>query len=105
MWVTSLAVHRSTPRSEPEMPERKSPGSPAAPNRSDQPAKAPLTTRLLLRQSLTARRAAAIIAGFTLLITIGGGILERIVDRQEYPTFGRGLWLRFRRSRRSATET
>ena len=74
------------------MPELKSPGSRAAPSGSDQSAKVPLTARLLLHQSLTARRAAAIIAGFTLLITIAGGILERVVDRQEYPTIGRGLW-------------
>jgi voltage-gated potassium channel len=47
---------------------------------------------MLLRQSLTARRAAAIIAGFTFLITVGGGILERVLDHKEYPTIGRGLW-------------
>ena len=34
------------------------------------PAKVPLTARLLLRESLTARRAAAIIAAFTVLITV-----------------------------------
>ncbi len=56
------------------------------------PAKVPLTARLLLRESLTARRAAAIIAGFTLLITVAGGILARLVDRQEFPTIGKGLW-------------
>jgi voltage-gated potassium channel len=47
---------------------------------------------LLLLESLTARRAAAIIAGFTLLITVAGGILERVLDHPEYPTIGRGLW-------------
>jgi voltage-gated potassium channel len=57
-----------------------------------QPAKVPLTARLLLRESLTARRAAAIIAGFALLITIGGGILARLLDHKEYPTIGKGLW-------------
>jgi voltage-gated potassium channel Kch len=45
-----------------------------------------------LHESLTARRAAAIIAAFTLLITIAGGLLARVVDRQEYPTIGKGLW-------------
>ena len=56
------------------------------------PAKVPLTAQLLLRESLTARRAAAIIAGFTLLITVAGGILARLIDRQEFPTIGKGLW-------------
>jgi voltage-gated potassium channel len=51
-----------------------------------------MTARLLLRESLTARRAAAIIAAFTLLITVAGGILERVFDHQEFPTIGRGLW-------------
>ena len=54
--------------------------------------KVPLTARLLLRESLTARRAAAIIAAFTVVVTVAGGILERLVDHQEYPTIGRGLW-------------
>lgn len=74
------------------MPELKSPGSGAAPSGSDQPARVPLTARLLLHESLSARRAAAIIAGFTFLITVAGGILERVLDRQEYPNIGRGLW-------------
>ncbi len=52
-----------------------------------------MTTRLLLRDSLTARRAAGIIAAFTVVITVAGGILEWLVDRQEYPTIGKGLWL------------
>ena len=56
------------------------------------PEKVPMTARLLLRESLTARRAAGIIAAFTLLITVTGGILERVVDRQEFPTIGKGLW-------------
>ena len=54
--------------------------------------KVPLTARLMLRESLTARRAAGIIAGFTVLITVAGGMLERVVDRQEFPTIGKGLW-------------
>ena len=59
---------------------------------AEAPAKVPLTARLLLRESLTARRAAAIIASFTVLVAIVGGILERVLDHQEYPTIGRGLW-------------
>ncbi len=58
----------------------------------DRPHKVPLSARLLLRDSLTARRAAGIIAGFTVLITVAGGILERVIDHQEFPTIGRGLW-------------
>src|SRR5881398_1456096 len=54
--------------------------------------KVPLTARLVLRDSLTARRAAGIIAAFTVAITVAGGILERLLDHREYPTIGRGLW-------------
>ncbi len=74
--------------SEPENPR---PGGTAS-EAGSSPEKVPLTARLLLRESLTARRAAAIIAAFTLLITIAGGILERVIDRQEFPTIGKGLW-------------
>jgi voltage-gated potassium channel len=59
---------------------------------SERPAKVPITARLLLRESLTARRAAAIIAGFTVAITVAGGVLERVLDHREFPTIGRGLW-------------
>ena len=58
----------------------------------DRPGKVPWTARLLLADSLTARRAAGIIAVFTVLVTVAGGILERLLDHQEYPTIGRGLW-------------
>ncbi len=58
----------------------------------DPVANVPLTARLLLHQSLTARRAAAIIAGFAFVITVAGGVLERVLDHQEFPTIGRGLW-------------
>jgi voltage-gated potassium channel len=64
----------------------------AQPEASTRSEKVPLTARLLLRESLTARRAAAIIAAFTLLITVAGGILERLVDHQEFRTIGKGLW-------------
>lgn len=56
------------------------------------PTKIPLTARLLLHESLTARRAAGIIAAFTVAVTVVGGILERLLDHKEYPTIGRGLW-------------
>ena len=74
--------------SEPGSPQPKGAESGAA----ARPEKVPLTARLLLRESFTARRAAAIIAAFTLLVTVAGGILERVFDHQEFPTIGRGLW-------------
>jgi voltage-gated potassium channel len=52
----------------------------------------PITARLLLRESLTARRAAAIIAGFTVVITVAGGVFERLLDHREFHTVGKGLW-------------
>jgi voltage-gated potassium channel len=58
----------------------------------DRREKVPLTARLLLRESLTARLAAGIIAIVTVLITIVGGILARLVDHPEFPTIGKGLW-------------
>ncbi len=58
----------------------------------DRPGKVPLTARLMLHDSLTARRAAGIIAAFTVVVTVAGGVLERLLDHREYPTIGRGLW-------------
>ena len=46
------------------------------PSSPDQPDKLPITARLLLQETLTARRAAGIIAAFTVAITIAGGVLE-----------------------------
>ena len=75
------------------MSELKDHEAPIAQSESgDRPEKVPLTARLLLRESFTARRAAGIIAAFTVLITVAGGILERVIDHQEFPTIGRGLW-------------
>ncbi len=59
---------------------------------SDRPAKLPITARLLVRESLSARRAAGIIAAFTVGITVAGGVLERVLDHREFPTIGKGLW-------------
>jgi voltage-gated potassium channel len=74
------------------MPEVKSPQSGAVTSGSNRPAKVPRTARLLVQDSLTARRAAVLIAAFAVLITLAGGILERVLDHKEYPTIGRGLW-------------
>jgi voltage-gated potassium channel len=52
----------------------------------------PLTARLLLRETVSARAAAATIAGFTVVITIAGAILERFADHREFHTIGKGLW-------------
>jgi voltage-gated potassium channel len=75
------------------MNEGQSHAAPNEENRSgDRPDKVPMTTRILLRESLTARRAAGIIATFTVMITVAGGILERVFDHQEFQTIGKGLW-------------
>ena len=75
------------------MTEREGRQSPVAESDSgDRPAKVPLTARILLRESLSARGAAVIIAAFTVLITVAGGILERVVDHREFHTIGKGLW-------------
>ena len=74
------------------MPDRETPRSDPAADGLDGASKVPLTARLLLAESLTARRAAGIIAAFAFVITVAGGILERVLDHSEYPTIGRGLW-------------
>ncbi len=74
------------------MSELRSPQLRSARSGSSQHERVPLTTRLLLRDSLTARRAAGVIAGVTLLVTVAGGILERVLDHREFPTIGKGLW-------------
>jgi voltage-gated potassium channel Kch len=66
--------------------------SQGAQGESDWPAKVPLAARPLMRESFSARRAALIIAVFTLLVTVGGGISERLFDRPEFPTIRKGLW-------------
>ena len=55
---------------EPHTAQRKA--SQSESSESDQQAWVLLTARLLLRESLTARRAAGTIAGFTFLIPVGG---------------------------------
>ena len=41
---------------------------------------------------LTARRAALLISVFTLSIAIIGGVVMWIVDREDFPTLGSGMW-------------
>src|ERR1700733_2138408 len=74
------------------MPDPKTPRSEPTPGGSDRATRVPLTARLLLQQALTARRAAGIIAAFAFIITVAGGILERVLDHREFSTIGKGLW-------------
>ena len=74
------------------MPELKRSESGATPPAPPPSARVPLTARLLMHESLTARRAAAAIAAVALIITVAGGILERVLDHREYQTIGKGLW-------------
>ena len=41
---------------------------------------------------MTVRSAAAMIALTTALVVVGSGVLMRVIDRDEYPSIGRGLW-------------
>jgi voltage-gated potassium channel len=54
--------------------------------------KVPRTARRLLSKPLTARRAARMIAEFTLLATLAGGTLAWLIDRADFPSLGTGLW-------------
>ena len=47
---------------------------------------------LLRRKTLTPRRAAAIIAGYTALVTLAGALVGWLVDRKDFDTFGDALW-------------
>jgi voltage-gated potassium channel len=48
--------------------------------------------RRLLSKPLTARRAARMIAGFTLLVTLASGTLGWLLDPEDFPSLGTGLW-------------
>jgi voltage-gated potassium channel Kch len=47
---------------------------------------------VLQRKPLTARRAALIIATFTLAVTVVGGVVAWLTDRSDFPSLGAGLW-------------
>ena len=56
---------------------------------------APAAARLvaaLQRKRLTPRRAAVIIASYTVLVTFAGGVIGWLTDRKDFPTLGDGLW-------------
>jgi voltage-gated potassium channel len=66
-----------------------------APSKGSAPARASVQKRaehILLRKQLTARRAALIIASFTVSITIIAGVLIHFTDKQNFPNIGDGLW-------------
>jgi len=46
----------------------------------------------LQRKPLTPRRAAVIIASYTALVTLAGGIVGWLTDRKDFHTLGDGLW-------------
>ena len=56
---------------------------------------APAAGRLvaaLRRRPLTGRRAALIIASYTLLVTFAGGFIASLTDRKDFDSLGQGLW-------------
>jgi hypothetical protein len=52
----------------------------------------PRAANLLTRRPLSARRAARIIASFTVSVTVIAGVLMHFTDKQNFPTIGDGLW-------------
>jgi voltage-gated potassium channel len=46
----------------------------------------------LLSKPLTARRAARAIALFTLFVTVTGGVLAWLLDRDDFPSLGSAIW-------------
>jgi len=45
-----------------------------------------------LREPLSVRNAAAVIVTATALVVIGAGVLISLIDNQEYPDIGIGMW-------------
>lgn len=52
----------------------------------------PPVLRPIVNRQLSPRRAATIIALFTIVFAIGGGVLAWALDRDDFPTLGEGLW-------------
>jgi voltage-gated potassium channel len=48
--------------------------------------------RMIVRKPLTIGRAARIISTFTLLMTVVGGVVIHLADKQNFPDIGDGLW-------------
>jgi voltage-gated potassium channel len=45
-----------------------------------------------LREPVSVRNAASVIAVSTTLVVVASGVLMRVLDPSEYPSVGRGLW-------------
>jgi voltage-gated potassium channel len=56
------------------------------------PPENPRFLKLIQRKPLTARRAARIIGGVTLSITLVSGVLIHFTDEKTFPDIGDGLW-------------
>jgi voltage-gated potassium channel len=66
-------------------------------NEGDNPAKvvvpnAPNFALRRLGRDLTARRAVWMIAAVTVIIALGGGILMRLLDKEDFSSIGEALW-------------
>ena len=47
---------------------------------------------MLRRKPLTARRAAVMIASYTAVVTLAGGLVAWLTDRKDFDSLGEGLW-------------
>ena len=45
-----------------------------------------------LREPVSVRNAANVIVTATLMVVVASGVLMRVLDHEEYPNIGRGLW-------------
>ena len=59
---------------------------------SGEPERWPPVLRPIVNRRLTPRRAASTIAAFTIVFAVAGGILARVLDKEDFPTLGEGLW-------------
>ena len=59
---------------------------------SDQDPAFPVLGDVIGRRPLTARRAAGLISVVTVVLTVAGGVLIWLVDRDNIPTLGEGMW-------------
>ena len=52
----------------------------------------PPVLRPIVKGQISPRRAASIIAMFTIVFAVAGGVLAWALDRDDFPTLGEGLW-------------